>query len=93
MLTGPSPPVAVQLFSVFGISFDLAIIEWTVPSIAYVPETYQVIYQEVVEGVPQNLPYISEQVNGATNITSTDDDYVVVLRNLEPDTYYMSCIQ
>ena len=92
LLIGPSPPATVEQFSVFGLSFDLAIIEWIVPRIAYVPETYHVIYQEVLNGVPQNPAYISERVNGTTNITSVDDGYVVVLRNLEPDTDYMYSI-
>lgn len=73
-------PVPVEQFTVTGVSFELAIIHWVVPSIAYLPETYTVNITSPIQ--------FSQQLNGTTNITSVDDEYFVVLRNLQPNTQY-----
>ena len=57
-----------------------------VPRITYIPETYRVSYQEVSDAA--RPAQVSAPVNGTTNLTSVDDEYFVVLRNLQPNTRY-----
>lgn len=82
---GPSSPVPIEQYGVIGVSFELAIIQWTVPRVAYVPETYMVVYSEVTE---VSQLQVSEVVMGTTNLTSVNDEYTIVIRNLLPDTLY-----
>ena len=83
---GPALPALIEDFSVYGTSFELAIIRWRVPRITYVPELYRIIYGEVTESPAILLA--SEIVAGTTNLTSIDDEYSVVVRNLGPNTRY-----
>ena len=59
-------------------------IQWTVPSIAYTPETYVVEY-----GTSQDsLDLTSDSQHSGPDITVTDVTYSVQLFNLEPATTY-----
>ena len=59
-------------------------IQWTVPSIAYTPETYAVEY-----GTSQDsLGLTSGSQHSGPDITVTDVTYSVRLSNLEPATTY-----
>jgi len=61
-----------------------ATIQWTVPSIAYTPETYVVEY-----GTSQDsLGLTSGSQHSGPDITATDVTYSVQLSNLEPATTY-----
>lgn len=74
----------IEQYAVYGVSFELAIIEWTIPSIAYTPETYRVFYYEI-NGTTRHS---SQDVVGTTNLSSVNEEYMVVLRNLLPSRQY-----
>ena len=86
LIPGPAPPAPITQYSVVAVSFELALVTWMVPRITYIPETYMARYQEVSDAaIPAQ---VSAPVNGTTNLTSVDDEYFVVLRNLQPNTQY-----
>ena len=61
-----------------------ATIQWSAPSIAYTPETYEVEY-----GTSQDsLGLTSGSQHSGPDITVTDVTYSVQLSNLEPATTY-----
>ena len=61
-----------------------AIIQWTVSSIAYTPETYVVEY-----GTSQDsLDMTSDPTHSGEDITVVNQMYLVQLSNLEPVTQY-----
>lgn len=82
---GSISPAPIEQFGVYGVSFELAIIEWTVSRITYTPETYQVVYRQV--GDSEELIY-SEEVIGTTNLSATNTQYSVVITNLQPNSMY-----
>ena len=74
-------PVNVTAISV---GTNRATIQWTVPSIAYTPETYVVEYR-----ARQYRPHLtSDSQHSGPDITVTDVTYSVQLSNLEPATTY-----
>jgi len=84
MCTGPRPPNSPQDISTINIRDNRATIQWTVPSIAYTPETYVVEY-----GTSQDsLGLTSGSQHSGPDITATDVTYSVQLSNLEPATTY-----
>ena len=79
--TAPSPPPNV---SALGITHNRATIQWTVPSIAYTPETYVVEY-----GTSQdNLGLTSGSQHSGPDITVTDVTYSLQLSGLRVGTEY-----
>ena len=79
--TAPSPPPNV---SVLGITHNRATIQWTVPSIAYTPETYVVEY-----GTRRYRPHLtSDSQHSGPDITVTDVTYSVQLSGLRVGTEY-----
>ena len=59
-------------------------IEWIVPSVAYSPESYVVMYGTSEDA----LDLTSDTVQGSSDITSTNEHYSVVLRNVDFETTY-----
>ena len=59
-------------------------IEWLVPRVAYTPESYVVMYGTSGDTLDQT----SETVQGSSNITSTNEHYSIVLRDLDHDTTF-----
>ena len=66
------------------ISQDSAIIQWTVPSIAYTPETYTVEYGTASD----SLGLSGDTVNTGADIKQVNKEYSVELKNLWPGTKY-----
>ena len=67
---------------------DRATIQWTVPSIAYTPETYVVEY-----GTSQDsLDLTSDSQHSGPDITVTNVSYSVQLSNLEPAIYHYQVV-
>lgn len=56
--------------------------------ITYTPETYRVVYRELLDDEVQGPTQASEVVNGTTNLTALNVEYTVVIRNLRPGTSY-----
>ena len=84
MCAGPRAPHPPQNVAVIAISGNRATIQWTVPSIAYTPETYVVEY-----GTSQDsLNLTSYPQKSGPDIIITDVTYSVQLSNLEPATNY-----
>ena len=78
------PPRALESVRSGDVTSDRSIIRWTVPSIAYTPETYVVMY-----GTNEsNLDQASEEEMGETDINAVDTLFAVTLSNLQPATTY-----
>ena len=78
------PPRALVSVRSGDVTADHSIIRWTVPSIAYTPETYVVMY-----GTNENnLDQASEEEMGGTDITAVDTLVTVTLSNLQALTIY-----
>ena len=82
--TGPTDPVAPFPFNAIDVFGSQVTIQWTVPSIAYTPETYVVQYGLFENSISSN----SSLVQSITDIAITDKTYHVVLMGLEPVTEY-----
>ena len=84
LFPGPTNPVTPNNNRATNILENRATIQWTVPSIAYTPETYVVEY-----GTSQDsLGLTSGSQHSGPDITVTDVTYSVQLSNLEPATTY-----
>ena len=65
-------------------TYTYVILEWTVPSLAYTPETYQVMY-----GIDAtNLDQTSELIDGASDLDLLNQIYSVELDGLVQETTY-----
>ena len=71
------------------ISTNSAIIQWTVPSIAYTPEMYVVEYGDV----PDSLIYSGDPVTSRDDIVTANKDYSFQLKGLKPGTMYYFIIE
>ena len=84
LFPGPTNPVIPDNNRATNIHDNRATIQWTVPSIAYTPETYVVEY-----GTSQDsLGLTSGSQHSGPDITATDVTYSLQLSNLEPATTY-----
>ena len=88
LILGPSSPAPIQQFTVYGLSFELAIIQWIVPRITYTPETYRVIYRQGLDGDVNTTMQVSDLVMGTTNLSAMNTVYSEVIRNLQPNSFY-----
>ena len=81
---GPRSPVTPESLTVSAVSSTSATIGWTVPSIAYTPETYVVVY-----GTRQDrLVMSSDPQYSGPNISIGSRTYSVQLNGLRPGTLY-----
>ena len=77
----PQPPMGLRFINT---SFTSAVIEWKVLSIAYTPESYQVML-----GTQQNaLNQSGMLIMGGNNLTATNQVFTAELFGLMPDTIY-----
>ena len=84
ILLGKSTPNMPQSVKVFQIFQDSAIIHWTIPSIAYTPETYMIEY-----GTDKDtLGLFGKAISSGTDIEIVNKVYCVTLKNLKPGTKY-----
>ena len=84
VLTGPSDPEQPTSLRATGTSFNGTTIHWTVPRIAYTPETYTVHFGTS----PGSLAPFSQQRQSGDNFTATDLQFSVQLTGLTPATNY-----
>ena len=82
--SGPDQPMMPVLVGTGIISDSSALIQWTVSSIAYTPETYVVKYRTSQD----NLDMTSDPTDSGEDITVVNQMYSVQLSNLEPATQY-----
>ncbi|XP_019860243.1 PREDICTED: protein sidekick-1-like, partial [Amphimedon queenslandica] len=84
IVTAPSSPHSPVNTTAVNIRYNSATIRWIVPSIAYTPEEYVVLY-----GINStNMNGLSSVVNGSTNFRITDSVLTVDLFDLTHDTVY-----
>ena len=83
----PPYPVSVDIGTVFALSSTLAVIQFMVPLIAYIPERYRVEYNIVVGDSGVVTPMYSDVLVGSSNISSSSS-YTIVLASLQPNTLY-----
>ncbi|XP_019858365.1 PREDICTED: protein sidekick-1-like [Amphimedon queenslandica] len=84
IVTAPSPPLSPVNTTAVNIRCNSATIRWIVPSIAYTPEEYVVLYGTNLT----NMNNLSSVVNGSTNFSVTDSLLAVDLFDLIYDTIY-----
>ena len=72
----------------YGVSFELAIIQWTVPFTTYIPEMYRIVYNELIDDEVPAQTMASDLINGTTDLTAQNVQYAAVLRSLRPGTSY-----
>lgn len=83
-VSGPAFPAAPQNVTVVGVSHELAIIQWTVPAIAYTPETYLISYR-----VSGNGEFMTAgTVEGNTDLSTVDEVFSFILDDLQAGTEY-----
>ena len=83
-LIGPSDPEQPTSLSTTGTSFNGTTIHWTIPRIAYTPETYTVHFGTS----PGSLTNASQQRQSGDNFTATNLPFSVPLTGLTPATDY-----
>ena len=82
--TGPSSPLQPANVMSTGITHNRATIQWTVPRIAYTPETYTVHF-----GTSSgSLTPFNQQRENSDNFTATNLEFSVQLTGLSPGTTY-----
>ena len=86
---GPRAPLLPTGITVGNVNHNSALIQWTVLSIAYSPETYYIRY-----GLSNNkLNYVSSSINGATDLAATSQTYSITLQHLiHNEVYYYSIV-
>lgn len=84
-IAGPSVPVAVVgVNASMGPLLSSAVILWTVPSLAYTPEHYTVLYGKN----PVSLDERSQRISGGYNLNLANEDFNVSVSNLEVGSRY-----
>ena len=85
--TGPVAPVKPTNLTDISTSFDSATIQWTVPQIAFTPETYVVHYGTIMG----SLNLMSDPVESGDDFVAVNQVYSVSITGLEAVTeyYYM----
>lgn len=81
---GPSKPFVPIRITAGNIDHSRAVIQWTVPSIAYSPESYFIRY-----GTSRNhLTYKSATLIGSQDLNARDQTLTIMLKYLIHDTQY-----
>ena len=83
-LIGPSDPEQPTSLSTTGTSFNGTTINWTIPRIAYTPETYTVHFGTSAG----SLTPFNQQLQSGDNFTATNLQFSVQLTGLTPATDY-----
>ena len=83
-VSGPRSPVAPTNLQFDNETYTFVILEWTVPSLAYTPETYRVMYGTDAT----NLDQTSQIINGTRNLDLLNQIYSVELDGLVQETIY-----
>ena len=81
---GPKSPFLPTRITAGNFAYSSAVIQWTVPSIAYSPETYFIRYGTG----KSNLNLKSEVLQGTQNLNAKDQTLSITLRYLTHDTRY-----
>ena len=84
VLTGPSDPEQPTSLRANGTSFNGTTIHWTVPRIAYTPETYTVNFGNS----SNSLTPFNQRRQSGDNFTATNLQFSVQLTGLTPATNY-----
>ena len=82
--TGPVAPVKPTNLTDISTSFDSATIQWTVPLIAFTPETYVVHYGTNVG----SLDLMSDPMESGDDFEAVNTLFTVQLNGLNPGTLY-----
>ena len=83
--TGPAPPLPPTNVRVASSDATTATVLWTVPLIAYTPETYVVSYST---GSLKRQVLMSGPVESGADFDAEDQTFSVELTELEPNTAY-----
>lgn len=81
---GPLSPFVPTNIVTGNIDHSSAVIQWTVPSIAYSPETYYIKYGKSSD----NLQFTSNILVGSVDLTARDQTLSLLLQYLEHGTMY-----
>lgn len=76
----------IESFSLFGVSFELAIIRWTVQRIVSTPENYRVEYYEA-DSKEMTINF-SNDVRLMVNMSTMRSEFVAILTNLRSGQPY-----
>ena len=82
--TGPSAPLQPSNLMSTSITHNGATIHWTMPRIAYTPETYTLHFGTS----PGSLTNVSQQRHSGDNFTATNLQFSIQLTGLAPGTTY-----
>ena len=82
---GPAPPVQPTNARVISSDATTATVQWTVPLIAYTPETYRVSYST---GGLKRQVLMSDPVESGADFDAEDQMFSVELTRLKPNTAY-----
>ena len=90
-LLGPLPPSGLaENFTIVGVSYELAIIQWVVQYIAYTPETYRIQYRKQGE---EEVIQTSIPIMGSTNFSAVNEQFTLALDGLDANaTYYATVV-
>ena len=83
--TGPAPPMQPTNLRVSSPGATTVTVEWTVPLIAYTPETYVVRYSDATL---TRQVLMSDPVGSGADFDAVDQTFSVELTGLEPNTVY-----
>ena len=83
-LSAPAPPATAENLMVTALASTSATVSWTVPMIAFTPETYRVKYGTERD----NLESSSSPVQSGTNFSAVNLPFSVTVTGLTPQTVY-----
>ena len=86
--SGPRRPYLLIDLKVAVIGTETAIIEWTVPTIAFTPESYVVYYGTSIE----SLLFTSDPVESGSNFSIINFKFSTQLSFLSSNTQYYYCV-
>ena len=82
--SGPASPEPPNDLLTDSVTTHSATVSWTVPTIAFTPETYVVHYGTNLN----NLQTTSDQIIGLSNFTARSHRFLITLTVLTPNTIY-----
>lgn len=91
IVAAQAPPAPIFNYHVYGVSTELAVLDWIVPHITYTPETYYIQYRQSSED-GGDMIFMSSIVAGSSNLSAQDVEYSIVLDGLRSGTFYIANI-
>ena len=83
-MLAPSDPEVPDVVRTVNVTSESITVVWIVPNLAYTPEEYTVVY-----GTNEDvLDQMSDTISSTTDLSAVDQQYALVITDLEANTQY-----